>query len=151
MPATAPAAFRMISCEVLSHDAYGVAPRELFGKFFGVIGDTIHELLGAEWSPEIGEAWRILLGELEGVVRQKPNIGRRSDIFFGRRLTNVRLNGQARLILLSRRDAGAGRRYPGAIDYTPGSADGPALKGAAWYPCAQPPEKVDLGKITLRG
>jgi hemoglobin-like flavoprotein len=61
--------FRMISCEVQSHDAYGT-PRELFGTFFGVIGDTIHELLGAEWSPEIDEAWRTLLGELEGVVRQ---------------------------------------------------------------------------------
>ena len=42
--------FRTISCEVQSHDAYGT-PRELFGKFFGVIGDTIRELLGAEWSP----------------------------------------------------------------------------------------------------
>ena len=67
MPATAPAAFAC--CEVQSHDAYGT-PRELFGKFFGVIGDTIRELLGAEWSPEIDEAWRTLLGELEGVVRQ---------------------------------------------------------------------------------
>ena len=28
--------FRMIECEVTSHDAYGT-PRELFGKFFGVI------------------------------------------------------------------------------------------------------------------
>jgi hypothetical protein len=28
--------FRMIQCEVQSHDAYGT-PRELFGKFFGVI------------------------------------------------------------------------------------------------------------------
>ena len=61
--------FRMIGCEVASHDAYGT-PRELFGKFFGVIADTIRELLGTEWSPEIDEAWRKLLGELEGVVRQ---------------------------------------------------------------------------------
>ena len=61
--------FRMISCEVQSHDAYGT-PRELFGKFFGVIGDTIRELLGAEWSPEIDEAWRRLLGELEDVITQ---------------------------------------------------------------------------------
>ena len=30
--------FRMIECEVQSHDAYGT-PRELFGKFFGVIAD----------------------------------------------------------------------------------------------------------------
>jgi hypothetical protein len=61
--------FRMITCEVQSHDAYGT-PRELFGKFFGVIADTIRELLGTEWSPEIDNAWRKLLGELEGIVGQ---------------------------------------------------------------------------------
>jgi hemoglobin-like flavoprotein len=61
--------FRMISCEVQSHDAYGT-PRDLFGKFFGVIAATMHELLGADWSPEIEEAWRKLLTELDGVVTQ---------------------------------------------------------------------------------
>src|SRR5258705_12901948 len=44
--------FRMISCEVQSHDAYGT-PRELFGTFFGVIAATVQEMLGADWSPEI--------------------------------------------------------------------------------------------------
>jgi hemoglobin-like flavoprotein len=61
--------FRMISCEVQSHDAYGT-PRELFGKFFGVIANTMRELLGADWSPEIEDAWRRLLAELDGVVAQ---------------------------------------------------------------------------------
>lgn len=61
--------FRMIGCEVQSHDAYGT-PRELFGKFFGVIADTLRELLGPHWSPEIGDAWRRLLAELDGVVAQ---------------------------------------------------------------------------------
>jgi hemoglobin-like flavoprotein len=61
--------FRMISCELQSHDAYGT-PRELFGKFFAVIADTIREILGADWSPEIDEAWRKLLGELDRVVTQ---------------------------------------------------------------------------------
>jgi hemoglobin-like flavoprotein len=61
--------FRMIECEVQSHDAYGT-PRELFGKFFGVIADTMRELLGADWSPEIEDAWRKLLAELDGVVAQ---------------------------------------------------------------------------------
>jgi len=61
--------FRMISCEVQSHDAYGT-PRELFGKFFGVIADTVRELLGTEWSPEIGDAWQCLLTELDAVVAQ---------------------------------------------------------------------------------
>jgi hemoglobin-like flavoprotein len=61
--------FRMIECEVQSHDAYGT-PRKLFGEFFGVIKDTMRELLGADWSPEIDQAWRVLLGELDGVVAQ---------------------------------------------------------------------------------
>ena len=61
--------FRMIECEVQSHDAYGT-PRQLFGEFFGVIKDTMRELLATDWSPEIEQAWRILLGELDGVVAQ---------------------------------------------------------------------------------
>jgi hypothetical protein len=61
--------FRMIECEVQSHDAYGT-PRKLFGEFFGVIADTMRELLGNDWSPEIADAWRKLLGELERVVSQ---------------------------------------------------------------------------------
>ena len=59
--------FRMIECEVSSHDAYGT-PRELFGKFFGVIAATLREILGSEWSPEIEQAWRKLLEEIEAVI-----------------------------------------------------------------------------------
>src|SRR5882757_7349409 len=36
--------FRLIECEVSSHDAYGT-PRELFIAFFGIIADTLRELL----------------------------------------------------------------------------------------------------------
>jgi len=61
--------FRMITCEVQSHDAYGT-PRELFGEFFGVIADTLREILGPDWSPEIDEAWRKLLGEIDRLVTQ---------------------------------------------------------------------------------
>jgi hemoglobin-like flavoprotein len=59
--------FRMIHCEVQSHEAYGT-PRELFRAFFGVIAETIREILGADWSPEIGEAWRRLLAELNQFI-----------------------------------------------------------------------------------
>jgi hemoglobin-like flavoprotein len=62
--------FRMIECEVSSHDAYGT-PRELFVAFFGVIADTLREILGADWSPEVDLAWRNLLLELDGVVRSQ--------------------------------------------------------------------------------
>ena len=61
--------FRMIECEVSSHDAYGT-PRELFVAFFGVIAATLRDLLDADWSPDIDSAWRTLLDEIDGVVRQ---------------------------------------------------------------------------------
>ena len=60
--------FRLIECEVSSHDAYGT-PRDLFISFFGVIADTLHEIIGADWTPEIDAAWRKLLDEIEGTVK----------------------------------------------------------------------------------
>ena len=61
--------FRMIECEVASHDAYGT-PRKLFGEFFGVIADTLRELLGDDWSPEMSQAWRKFLAEIDQVIAQ---------------------------------------------------------------------------------
>jgi hemoglobin-like flavoprotein len=59
--------FRMIECEVTSHDAYGT-PRELFVAFFGVIGASLRDILGEDWSPEIDRAWQQLLGEIASAV-----------------------------------------------------------------------------------
>ena len=59
--------FRMIECEVSSHEAYGT-PRELFVAFFGVIAETLREILDMDWSPEIDAAWRNLLDEIGSVV-----------------------------------------------------------------------------------
>src|SRR5260370_4935373 len=42
--------FRLIECEVSSHDAYGT-PRELFVAFFGAIVATLPEILATYWSP----------------------------------------------------------------------------------------------------
>jgi len=61
--------FRMIECEVTSHDAYGT-PRELFFAFFGVIAATLRELLGADWTREIDDAWQDMLRQINGVVMQ---------------------------------------------------------------------------------
>jgi hemoglobin-like flavoprotein len=61
--------FRMIACEVSSHDAYGT-PRELFFAFFGTIAEVLRELLGAEWSPQMDAAWQQLLVDLQDVVVQ---------------------------------------------------------------------------------
>src|ERR1700675_3807182 len=40
--------FRLIECEVSSHDAYGT-PRELFVAFFGVIAEMLREILATDW------------------------------------------------------------------------------------------------------
>jgi hypothetical protein len=61
--------FRMIECEISSHDAYGT-PRDLFIAFFGIIARTLREILGEDWSSEIDAAWRNLLGEIEALVAQ---------------------------------------------------------------------------------
>src|SRR5262249_31933520 len=61
--------FRMIGCEVMSHDAYGT-PREVFGAFFGVIIRALQEMLGSEWTAEMDRAWRSLLLEIEVMVAE---------------------------------------------------------------------------------
>jgi hemoglobin-like flavoprotein len=59
--------FRLIECEVSSHDAYGT-PRELFIAFFGIIAATLREILGGDWTPDIDAAWRRLIGEINSLV-----------------------------------------------------------------------------------
>jgi hypothetical protein len=61
--------FRMIACEVSSHDAYGT-PRDLFLAFFGVIEATLRELLDADWTAEIDAAWTNLLSDIRDTVAQ---------------------------------------------------------------------------------
>lgn len=64
--------FRLIECEVVSHDAYGT-PRHLFIAFFGVIAETLREILQTEWSPEIDTAWRKLIAEVETIVASEAS------------------------------------------------------------------------------
>ena len=59
--------FRLITSEVSSHDAYGT-PRELFVTFFGIIAQTLREVVGPDWSDEIDAAWRKLLSDIDGLV-----------------------------------------------------------------------------------
>lgn len=56
--------FRLIACELASHDAYGTS-RQLFMTFFAVIRDTLRDLLDDEWSSEIARAWGALLVDIE--------------------------------------------------------------------------------------
>ena len=43
-------------------------PRELFVAFFGIIAQTLREVIGANWSDDIDAAWRKLLGDIESLV-----------------------------------------------------------------------------------
>jgi hemoglobin-like flavoprotein len=56
--------FRLIACEVASHDGYGT-PRELFVAFFAIIRDSLRDLLGDQWSIEIAQAWDRLLADID--------------------------------------------------------------------------------------
>jgi len=57
-------AARMIQCEVVTHEGYGVPP-EVFGVFFATVADTLAEVLGADWTPAVAAAWSELLTELD--------------------------------------------------------------------------------------
>ncbi|MBB4422618.1 hemoglobin-like flavoprotein [Bradyrhizobium sp. CIR48] len=59
--------FRLIACEVASHDAYGTSP-QLFTTFFTIIRDTLRDLLGDEWSIEIAQAWDKLLVDIDALA-----------------------------------------------------------------------------------
>jgi hypothetical protein len=43
-------------------------PHELFVAFFGIIAQTLREIVGADWSGEIHAAWRTLLGDIDSLV-----------------------------------------------------------------------------------
>jgi hemoglobin-like flavoprotein len=60
-------AAHLIQCEVVTHDGYGVPP-DVFRIFFGTVAQTLHEVLGADWTPAIDTAWKKLLAELDYYV-----------------------------------------------------------------------------------
>ena len=64
-------AHRLIQCEVMTHAGYDVPP-DVFATFFGVVAQTMRELLGNAWRPDIDAAWRQTLADLDFFV-QHPN------------------------------------------------------------------------------
>ena len=68
-------AAHMIGAELVTHEGYDV-PREIFATFFGVVADTLRDLLADDWTAEMDGAWRDLLAEIDGYVNRTP----RSDV-----------------------------------------------------------------------
>jgi hemoglobin-like flavoprotein len=55
---------RLIQCEVMTHDGYGVPP-ETFGVFFGTLADTMRDVCAEAWTPAMESAWQELLAALD--------------------------------------------------------------------------------------
>jgi hemoglobin-like flavoprotein len=60
-------ASHLIQCEVVTHAGYDVPP-DVFRVFFGTVAGTLRELLADAWRPDIDEAWRTLLADLDFYV-----------------------------------------------------------------------------------
>lgn len=57
----------LIQTEVVNHEGFDV-PRNVFGVFFGTVAQTVREVIGADWTPAIDQAWTELLAELDYYV-----------------------------------------------------------------------------------
>jgi hemoglobin-like flavoprotein len=57
-------AAQMIQCEVVTHEGYGVPP-EVFGIFFVTVAETLREILGPDWTPEVDASWRAMLDRMD--------------------------------------------------------------------------------------
>jgi hemoglobin-like flavoprotein len=60
-------ASHLIQCEVVTHAGYDVPP-DVFRVFFSTVAGTLRELLADAWRPDIDEAWRTLLADLDFYV-----------------------------------------------------------------------------------
>jgi len=63
----------MIGTEMITHEGYEI-PREVFITFFGVVRDTVRDLLGADWTPAFETAWAGMLAEMEAFGQATPRI-----------------------------------------------------------------------------
>lgn len=64
-------AHTLIQTEVINHAGYDVPP-DVFRVFFGTVAATVAEVIGADWTPEIDQAWTELLAQLDFYVTH-PN------------------------------------------------------------------------------
>jgi hemoglobin-like flavoprotein len=56
-----------ISAEATTHEGY-LVPRADFVRFFEIVGETVRDTCGEEWTPEMGRAWISLLSGIRAYV-----------------------------------------------------------------------------------
>lgn len=54
----------LIAGEAVNHRGYDIGP-EVFVRFFATIEATLRDVLGAEWTGEMGAAWAAMLARFE--------------------------------------------------------------------------------------
>jgi len=57
----------MVRAEITNHDQLGV-PGAVFMSFFPVVVETLKELSGDDWTPEVAGAWAGVLDDLASLV-----------------------------------------------------------------------------------
>lgn len=66
-------AHNFIASEIVTHIGYEVPP-DAFASFFTVMRDEIRAACGAEWSPNMEDAWAGLLTELQHYVARPAHM-----------------------------------------------------------------------------
>lgn len=61
----------MIGTELITHEGYDV-PREIFATFFGMVGETLKDVLGTDWTAGMDAGWRGMLADIDAYVAQTP-------------------------------------------------------------------------------
>jgi len=57
----------LIRCEVINHENLGVPP-DVFASFFRTVMEAVREAIGPRWTPDIADAWQMLLADIDAVL-----------------------------------------------------------------------------------
>jgi hemoglobin-like flavoprotein len=63
----------MVRAEIVNHENLGVPPA-VFATFFGTVMETVRELLGDAWRPEVQAAWDRMLADLNALIMREPAV-----------------------------------------------------------------------------
>lgn len=63
----------MIRAEVVNHENLGVPPG-VFATFFRTVMETLREMLGADWTPDVAAAWEEMLGGLDAAIHREAPV-----------------------------------------------------------------------------
>jgi len=63
----------MIRAEIVNHENLGVPPK-VFATFFATVMETLRDLLGPDWTPEVAAAWKDLLAGLDAAIHRHATV-----------------------------------------------------------------------------